>query len=425
MSKLLWLVLLVFSFYVWGGQKIPSPEQGRDDKYVIRNKENGLYLSASAKGNLVVQKKDPSFWNITKNQNGTVSIIDASSHFYLTPSNRGNEPGIPLVTWDQGATWLLKNIDDYYAIANSLAPGLIVTPYQHSALDNTPVIQWHEVNAQNALWKITEVNQEPKPAFILISRPQGLFSELDDVWGLVNCFEQKQCSALKVDFGKTGLYYDPAVGPNWFDYYFLPIDLGNRGATYTEINHPYGRGFEHPEIHKVSLEKISSIVKKYIIVKPEIEHDIQNFVKDNFSDKFVIGVHYRGTDKAEEAPRVAYTKVSEEIRHQAREHHLRRFKIFLATDEKQFLDFLETEFPRDVITVPGTERSTNGNPLHIGKDKDLYKTGKDAIIDCILLSRTNLLIRTSSNLSRWSTYFNPKLKVIELSKRHGEESLSK
>ena len=46
------------------------------------------------------------------------------------------------------------------------------------------------------------------------------------------------------------------------------------------------------------------------------------------------------------------------------------------------------------------------------------KEVENALIDCILLSKTDLLIRTSSNFSLASTFFNPKLPVIELSKRH-------
>lgn len=260
---------------------------------------------------------------------------------------------------------------------------------------------------------------DAKPAYTLISRPQGFFSELDDVWGLLTCFEEKRCSAVKIDFGKTGLYYDPAVGLNWYNYYFLPIDLGDREAHYIETNHPYGLRFQHPEIHKIDLEKIGSIVEKYIIVRPEIRQEIDDFVNEKFNGEFVIGIHYRGTDKSSEAPRVSYYAVRDEIEKQVKKRGLERYKIFVATDEKKFLNFLEKEFPGDVISMPGIERSVNQDPLHINREKDQYKIGKDALVDCLLLSRTNLLIRTSSNLSRWSTYFNPKLEVIELSHRHG------
>jgi len=61
-------------------------------------------------------------------------------------------------------------------------------------------------------------------------------------------------------------------------------------------------------------------------------------------------------------------------------------------------------------------RSTDGYPLHINSFLDHYKCGEDALIDCILLSKGNFLIKTNSNLSQWATFFNPKVPFKELNK---------
>ena len=61
----------------------------------------------------------------------------------------------------------------------------------------------------------------------------------------------------------------------------------------------------------------------------------------------------------------------------------------------------------------------NNNPVHYFNPKNVspYKLGKEAVIDCLLLSKCNHLIRTSSCLSLVSEYFNPQLTDTLLNKR--------
>jgi len=57
-------------------------------------------------------------------------------------------------------------------------------------------------------------------------------------------------------------------------------------------------------------------------------------------------------------------------------------------------------------------RSATNQVVHTGPNRNPYECGEASIIDCILLSQTNVLIRTASNLSECSRYFNPELPVI-------------
>jgi hypothetical protein len=274
-------------------------------------------------------------------------------------------------------------------------------------------------------------------AIILESRSYaGMFSDLDNVWAVLDCYHARICSAIKIDFGTTGAYYDRTRGPNWFNYYFLPVELGESKAEKTVMDWLRGyparekefiktddpmRGYlaqHHPDTSDFSRAEIAALWNKYVKLRPEIENEVSQIVHSNFDGSFVFGVHYRGTDKISEAPRVKYEKVAEAIKHQAAIRHLSHFKIFVATDEQGFIDYFQAEFPREVVYLSDTERSKDGKPLHLAKEQHQYKMGKAALLDSLLLSRVNLLIRTSSNLSRWSTYFNPELSVIELSRRH-------
>ena len=88
------------------------------------------------------------------------------------------------------------------------------------------------------------------------------------------------------------------------------------------------------------------------------------------------------------------------------------WQIFAATDESYFLEALQKAFPGRVIAYEAT-RSKDAVGVHFSRE-DPYRIGEEALLDALLLSRCNVLIRTSSNLSLWSTYFSPELPTILL-----------
>ena len=45
---------------------------------------------------------------------------------------------------------------------------------------------------------------------------------------------------------------------------------------------------------------------------------------------------------------------------------------------------------------------------------DAYKKGEEALVDCLLLSRCDFLLKCTSHLSESSMYFNPKLECIDM-----------
>ena len=159
-----------------------------------------------------------------------------------------------------------------------------------------------------------------------------------------------------------------------------------------------------------------AIIDKYIHPKQHIINKIDHFVENNFKSLFIIGVHYRGTDKQHEAPRVLYKEVKNKVKQEIKQLKA-DYKIFVATDENAFVEYMKMVFPNKICYRSNAIRSDNRQPVH-KRHQDQYKCGEDAVLDCILLSRTNLLIRTSSTLSLWSTYFNPDIPVFELNERY-------
>ena len=234
----------------------------------------------------------------------------------------------------------------------------------------------------------------------------GLFSIFNDVGTLIKLYEKGLYSGIEVDFAKKGQYYSPEHGDNWWSYYCEPICFGDKINMREITGEPREtRGWELD--YRMDRHEVQTLIEKYIKFKPEITEKVDRFQNDHFVGKYVIGVHYRGTDKTE-APRVNYETVAAKVEQIARRYGGSSYKIFIATDEQEFLDYMIRRYGDLVIYNTEAFRSVDGTALHFG-NYDRYKCGQDAIVDSLLLSRSQYLVRVSSNLSLWFTFFNPDL----------------
>jgi hypothetical protein len=267
-----------------------------------------------------------------------------------------------------------------------------------------------------------EKKDEPKKKYFVINQVhpyQGFFSVFLTVINYLDLYDSGDIQGLLVDFKNHGLYYDPAYGLNSWNYYFEPINFGsleNADVDYSAAIET-GRISYLAEIG-LSKPRMAELVNKYIHVKPEILKEVNEFVAENFNGNYVIGIHYRGTDKSGEAARISYESVSSAVKDFANEHQITDYLVFVATDEEQFLSYMQNIFEGKVVSKDCL-RSSSLNPVHYFNPNTVspHNAGKEALMDCLLLSKCNHLIRTSSCLSLVSTYFNPDLSDHELNKR--------
>ena len=237
----------------------------------------------------------------------------------------------------------------------------------------------------------------------------GMFSLFSSVLGFLDFYEENGCG-IEVDLGKKGVYYDKKKGANWWSYYFEPISIGARSNPVIEITDEQQSSFANKVLSQMSRVEAHRLIEKYIRIKAPLQKKIETFVTKQFKGNYVIGVHYRGTDKISETPRIEYETVYREIERAVEGRN--EFKLFIATDEQPFLDAITLRYPGKVLSLNAI-RSTTQKAVHASR-KNAYQKGEEALLDCVLLSKTDLLIRTPSNLSACSALFNPKLSVIEI-----------
>ncbi len=247
----------------------------------------------------------------------------------------------------------------------------------------------------------------------------GFFSAFHSVLGALDFYDTLQNDdGFIVDFEDQGLYYDPSRGPNWWNYYFEPIEIKanhnevKKFPNYKKINFSFFGQFG------LSRTRSHELIKKYIHLKPHIQKKLDTFLLENFFNNQIIGIHYRGTDKQEEAPQVSYEVLKLFIEREIKEQ--KNLKIFIATDDANFLSFMQKQFPGKIINSNAT-RSSDGKPPYRSPSRDPYQIGEDGIFDCLLLSKCSKVYRTASNLSDTAQKINPLIPVIQLNKSKWEE----
>lgn len=242
----------------------------------------------------------------------------------------------------------------------------------------------------------------------------GLFAVFNAVVAALDYYERHDtCVGLKVDFGERGVYYDTEKGPNWWEYYFEPIALEKKsGGAVRHISDGKQGGLSWKGM-TMPRARAAQLMQKYIRMKPHIQKVVDEFARDHFGQGKVVGVHYRGTDKESEAPKVSYQAFFDEIQ------KFKPNKIFVATDEVHFLDAIKKEFPGKITYIEAM-RSSDGQNVH-HRMVNNYKKGEEAVVDCLLLSRCQVIICNRSNLNIASSRFNTKIPLISLNEMYWEK----
>lgn len=258
------------------------------------------------------------------------------------------------------------------------------------------------------------------PREILIDSPTyvgggGFFHNFNVILGYLDLLDRYPNISLTIDMRDQGLYYEPSRGENWWSYYFDTLQYPNRlNSTRKPILKRIGdheKGAIGNAAHYFFTRKYAhSLIEKYIKIKQDVLDEVEGFAVKNLKGKTVIGIHYRGTDKHLEASYVDYSMLISALEKEVKALEDADFVIFLATDEPIVLERLSASY-RDKLVFTNAERMEM--PVHYASQR-CYQKGRDALVDMLLLAKSNLIIRTNSNLSAVSCFFNPDMRVVNL-----------
>ena len=277
-------------------------------------------------------------------------------------------------------------------------------------------------------------NLNPDKIFYVIKRSPGagLFSNVAFVLNhLIIAYKNNYLPF--VDMERNPTIYNEKIKINktfnaW-EYYFENLNKHTPDEIYKSRNviiteNVFDKTFEkwiskNPEIVK--------ILNKKIKFKKNIYFLFNFFKRKLFDKKKILGVHFRGTSyksspghplpatKKQMFNMVNYIFSKEKID-----------KIFLSTEEKNYLKFFLKKFPGKVIFFSSSYRSNKNDAFDIyPRNKHRYKLGREILLETLLLSCSNYFLYTTSNVSEFALSLQLNKRQIRYKIDNGTNSMSK
>jgi hypothetical protein len=240
----------------------------------------------------------------------------------------------------------------------------------------------------------------------------GFFAQLN--WCLYS-FAHCEAAGLSPSVRLVGHTYSNLAKHDWLHDYFEDVtSLGNeRAGRRLRITH-----IEQTDLGRysagITLERANGLLRRYLRVRPSIQRYVDDFAAKHFTAGATLGAHYRGTDKSMEATPVPWESFAAEVERHAARSCLKI--IFVASDDPGFSVWMAQRFAGrfQVVAHDDQERGDGSLPIHRAPTGDRQLKGFEALVNCLLLSRCDALIRSASFLSGWSSVFNPALPVTML-----------
>ena len=172
---------------------------------------------------------------------------------------------------------------------------------------------------------------------------------------------------------------------------------------------------EHGSTHGGDFREANRCWNAFFKFPADVYTRLEEFCARHFAGQTVLGLHFRGTDKntalweTNPVSPEAFGAVVEDFL----QTHPEVTAIFVATDEARFLEAISRLRP---VIAYSQARSADGQTLwdtHAAGDNTAV--GKDAILDCLTLSRCRYVLKGMSALSAFAKVMNPELEAYRVS----------
>lgn len=196
---------------------------------------------------------------------------------------------------------------------------------------------------------------------------------------------------LTIDFSKNNNYTDKSLNwPNFWEYYF---------------NQPFGLNIPENKID-YSIEKIKTVVstnenltfkhiknygrlvKKYITLKPNIKEAISHFYKEKISGNKVLCVYFDSN--------ISLKNYFDKIDIRINDYDF----LYISSTDQIVIESTTKRYKEKVIYYDYNRNNTF---------KSSYMKGQDELIDVLIMSKCNYMLKTFCSTTTTVLYFSPKL----------------
>ncbi len=209
---------------------------------------------------------------------------------------------------------------------------------------------------------------------------------------------------------------------NAWEYYFKRVSnlhyeaLCNRQPLHRSYKAPDGSTIiaSHTcPLSEYARLELHRLIRKYVRVHDFIQETVDRFYVNHMQNKYVIGIHVRGTDKYTEVPRVSCDTLFDAAKKMAEQAPSGVIvNYFVASDESAMIDEANKAFGSQLIVYDAI-RSSDKKAIHRSKTRvDAARKGLDVLIEALLLSRCNGFVHTISNVAFAALAFNVDLHEV-------------
>jgi hypothetical protein len=175
--------------------------------------------------------------------------------------------------------------------------------------------------------------------------------------------------------------------------------------------------FEQSVSAKENEGELKKVYKKYINIKKEFLIIANKFIKKNFFNKKILGVHWRGTDH-KVLPSHPFPPTEKQIlKITDKLMSGKKFNmIFLVTEEKRYLEIFKKNYGSKVCYFNSFRSNTREQFSKNSRTNHRYNLGKESLIEVLILSNLSSLVCSRSNISEQAKFLsnNKKFKIYEI-----------
>ncbi len=293
-----------------------------------------------------------------------------------------------------------------------------------------------------------QTEDRPVDLEIKIQIGAGFFAELHKVVQTIIHYEERGFAAIDVDWRDEFFPYKDDPHENGWDVFFEPIELKPLAATAQPEKITIASTADFHEMHdqvctapwiayKQYLPYRAFILEKlnqYAKIKKSITQLSDNFYLEYMQHKKCIGVHARiARAHAWLVPGRRLPSLEDyyrEVDKLLEKYSGQDIMIFVASDSHQAIGKFKLRYGEKVKYIEAHRSPEEQDPCTMytkgkfmmehkdiwHKEKHGYFGGLTTFLDCLLLSRCDYIIHTTSNLAFFATYYNPEIQSIYLPK---------
>lgn len=276
------------------------------------------------------------------------------------------------------------------------------------------MLGWRRGSAVRALagvparFRVRRIVRSHRPFRIDIQGRMGLGATLMNLLILHHCFDREP--GLKKIVSSNPLFTTEGSRPDAIDSYFERHDAAlDEECETIPFGHPLDISTQSLS-EGLTIQRAHDLFNKHYAVRQRFMDEARTFLGSGASQ--VLGVHFRGSDKQMEAPRIAWDRIAATV--DSFLDTRGADSIFVATDELSFLRFMEQRYGGARVRALDCRYLSEGPvPAHF-QQGDGFEKGREALVTMLILSMCRVCVRVPSNLSGFSKILNPALPMVTL-----------